>query len=454
MTGLNGRRGVWAGVILLLVAACAAGGRAEMLFIDIGDGTELTFLISGTDDEPPTGLTTFGPLLQTLRFSGIDLQIVDHQADLVENGAAASDEQKAYYQKNAQGLFTVSDGNANNSDEWFEYYTDPRPLFTTDDLGVGEKVEYEGDWRGQWDNGAGMFTAWTGTWELDITFVGPELVQTPLGVFAANHFRTEEHNTQTPDGVHLNVSVLTEEWWIVPGLGLVKLSGDYVSEMDFDGDGTLDETDIETDLWYGVNFGQQALPDVTPTPMKPMYDSSGVATAQAVDDALMQVTGSTQSFPLSSEPGDNGVGFLGGLTTMDDVAVQTLVQALKDDGASDAEAFVHLVIGYDDAQLASLGIDEADLAPYWWDEDDDRWVLVGTTIDGEVGAGMKATLAEHMNHVGYYGLDTVSNEVWLNVNHASLYGVGIELPEPGSLALLVAGGVVLPGRRGRCDRER
>jgi hypothetical protein len=87
---------------------------------------------------------------------------------------------------------------------------------------------------------------------------------------------------------------------------------------------------------------------------------------------------------------------------------------------------------YDPSELTAKGIlSEENLRPYWWD--DASWAAgySGTFYTGTPQGGL-----------GDYGVDLDDNYVWVNVNHASTWGLfgllnpGVPIPEPGTVAAL------------------
>ena len=112
------------------------------------------------------------------------------------------------------------------------------------------------------------------------------------------------------------------------------------------------------------------------------------------------------------------------------------------------EDYFSLVIYYDEQELDVLDIIEDTLRPYWWDGT--AWVLGGTTTGGEEGEGVFAGFDTGPGDygLGYCGLDTGADYLWVNLNHASDYGAGgIAIPEPATLSLLAVGGMILLRRR-------
>jgi len=105
-----------------------------------------------------------------------------------------------------------------------------------------------------------------------------------------------------------------------------------------------------------------------------------------------------------------------------------------------------LSIPYDEAMLQALGVSEGDLRLFWYDEDNDRWILAGAQSNNLPGGSF--VLGAPTDQLGDFGIDTEADLIWANIDHASTYGV-FAIPEPATLALLVVGGLALVWRK-RC----
>ena len=123
---------------------------------------------------------------------------------------------------------------------------------------------------------------------------------------------------------------------------------------------------------------------------------------------------------------------------------------LDDALAASGDGYLTLIMSYDEDELALLNLDEPTLRPYWWAGDE--WILGGTTPAGEVGSSLFAGVESDPGDygLGYCGLNTAGNYMWVNLNHASEYGAGGGVvPEPASLVLLAGGALAAVGRRRR-----
>ncbi len=138
--------------------------------------------------------------------------------------------------------------------------------------------------------------------------------------------------------------------------------------------------------------------------------------------------------------------------------VEEKQELMRSQGKSDAEialAFVTLKFYYNEQTLAVWGIsEEAELRPYWWNADEERWYLGGTTIFGDMGNSLDAGVNQFVDQIGYCGINTLENYVWVNANHASEYGLIVTtIPEPTSAGLLLVtftAGVCLRRRARMC----
>ncbi len=449
-----GRGGVLVSAVVLGLAGYAFAQPFPSLSVPFGDGTALTFVETGTFSNSDGGAGSHGPLVFTFEISAVDLQIFDHRATLasVEPGYSLPDNGSSYYIVNTDGVFIVSDNNPNLG-QWYEYYTDPKPFLPSAPIDPANPLHFSGNWRGQWDipqQFGGGYEPWTGTWAVDYFNDGVETITTPLGTFNAVHFREIETTTKTPlsNPNHFNTSTNRSDFWIADGMHILRVADQYYYESDFNGDSVIDYSETENNVLTALSFTGQTITMPAPMLAPPAYNSAGGATQQAVTDALDAVNVTTRTSPLGDPVHQGGgIGFVSEIVQLDDTAVADFIAALQADGASAAEAFLRVELPYDEASLASFGINESDIAPYWWDEDIDQWLLVGTTTAGTRGAGALATLPQHEGLVGYYGVDTVNDLVWMNVNHASIYGV--LTPEPATAAVLSLSALVMVNRRRR-----
>ena len=106
-------------------------------------------------------------------------------------------------------------------------------------------------------------------------------------------------------------------------------------------------------------------------------------------------------------------------------------EAYEFDGGTDG--WLSLLFYYDEADLASKGItDEEWLRAFWWNAGESQWYA------GGIGAFFSGA---PQGILGDYGVDTINNYVWANINHASTWSLagGNSVPEPASLLLFSTG---------------
>ncbi len=407
-------------------------------------GATETAVVTGTYEDLISGDTgSFGPFVETCRVESTNRTIIDHTATMVERCGDGSPQNSAFFMSDDTGVRLISDGDPTLGG-WYEYYEDPK-LSIPSSWAEGETIVTNGSWRGQWENNGG-FEAWEGTYTESMTWKpGTTSITTPWGTFDAIEFESHEEFTQSSlasSGFNRG-KVLTVSWF-VDGIGFLGGTDIWESFSDWDGNGLWDFAE-KTTFHYSLIPFDPAPGDVFDTQFlaSGAYTSSGSATQDAVVAALAEVVDSATTVPLSVSQPAGGIGLLAGVTVLAADDVDTLIDAMIADGASVETAFLRMEFHYDLDLLIAAGIDEADLAPYWWDDDVEKWLLVGTTIAGEIGAGLLATLPEHEFRVGYYGVDTAQSLVWANVNHASFYGLlafdSVPVPVPLPPAVLLFG---------------
>lgn len=247
----------------LAVATCLmpASALATMLYMPVNDGTTWTFETSGSWSDANGNTGSYGPSIGHLNFSRIDYPIFDQVATYVGQPSNTGEpgNTNVYLTETANGLFVVAD-NDPNAGQWYEYYTDPSPFFTTDDLLENQSVNYNGQWRGQWQDPGGGYQSWTGTWDTTITNLGLETVTTPLGTFQAVKFMDVTTSTQSPDSVHVAQSTMTGYSWMVDGVGIVKSTENWLNESDYNGDGIQDWWSQEESVRYLIATAEVPLP--------------------------------------------------------------------------------------------------------------------------------------------------------------------------------------------------
>lgn len=409
-------------------------------------GSHETFLTWGTHENKISGETSsFGPFIVTLSIESSDKEIFDHTATLVSWWGERTPETSSYLTHDETGVYVISDGDPTLG-EWYEYYIDPK-LSWPIDLDPGGSVTSTGTWKGQWEISPGDFQAWTGEYSTTFTRkLEAETVVTPFGTFEASVYEEQEDFTQVPvGGAGFNETKITFAGWMVDDLGGLGSHGYDVWESfsDWNGDGTWNEHEVTTEYFTMLSVDPPP-GDVVETRLAapPSHPCPDGGPGGNVCDALDAVRNTAVTVPLSvRQPARHplgSVGFLTGVTLLDPDAIDLLIASLLADGAPPEEAFLRMEFWYDHDYLAANGIDEVDLAPYWWDMNSNQWLLVGTTVTGEVGAGLLATLPEHENLVGYYGFDSDLDLVWMNVNHASLYGVWATPLPPAALLFATA----------------
>jgi len=437
--------------VSLTCPAVAATDPNELYFpfypgnswVFVGSGEETRRWDNEVEQSSATGL------IEKIRIEETNEMICDHQAThVILFGNEQTPKDGSYYNLTDEGIIQYSDGNP-NSGEWFECYDNGR-LFLPNRGQANDKFSYSTPWHGQWDipeEYGGGYIAWSGDVTGSITIMGQETVTVPAGTFKALKFKMEESNNKQVNEEHNNIGSGTQYFWLAKGVGPVKVEEWWEDETEW-----LNRGSSEHYVRELVAFSRGTEPNVPGQTVVSCgasgYASGGDAnTQQAVADAMAAVADSMQTFQGGMQNNDtDAYGCLAGVLTMDADAVEQAVAAMAADGASSEQQFIRIEFAYDESELASLGLTESDLAPYWWDADRDMWVLVGTTTAGGKGAVMLATEAGHKDMVGYYGVDTANDVVWANVNHASMYGVG-NVPEPASLALLAAGAIAILRRR-------
>jgi len=116
------------------------------------------------------------------------------------------------------------------------------------------------------------------------------------------------------------------------------------------------------------------------------------------------------------------------------------------------EEFATVRFYYDEVDVAELGMAEPEIRLFWYDDtsadpNDWRWVLAGDAGNTTKNPSAAFHLGAPTDALGDWGVDTEADYAWANVDHSSAYGMAG--PEPTTLALLLAGALVLMRRKER-----
>jgi len=449
---------------LYVLAACAVPVLCSAVLADYQDDLYFPFVAGNAavfvaDDEKteywngvPTSTSGYTGRLIKGRIEDSDEVIFGVQmTHAMLRGEQQQPQKGEYYRLTEEGVLSYTyNENPMYGNDWT--FWDDGTLVMPASGYDGDSFDWDSPQRGCWpdSNDPGSVVTWTGTASGTVTILGTETVTVPAGTFRdALKIRSVGSSIIVPDDNPDDASVegFDNTFWLAKGFGQVRAES-HSTDASVNSPYSREEHEV----WELVAFkrgGEPDLPGQTViTCQASGYTSSGDPDKQqAVADAMAAVADSMQTFRggMKSDDADS-YGCLAGVLTMGTDAVDDAIAAMAADGASPQEQFIRIEFSYDGAEVASLGIDEADLAPYWWDADRELWIIGGTTIAGETGAGTLATLPEHEGLVGYYGVDTDNDIVWANVNHASMYGVG-NVPEPATLTLLALGGVAALRRR-------
>jgi hypothetical protein len=223
----------------------------------------------------------------------------------------------------------------------------------------------------------------------------------------------------------------------------------YAYNLELDGTSTLDLDGYNLYYLNGTIDGGATILNGTLTQVVPVTGNAvveRVPTGHNVD-------------PVDNAGTGAGIGTYGMIGHDDgDARVFSMTFTLPEsqvDGAVDAnaEGYLTLKMFYDAAELAVLGLAEENVRPYWYDDFLGEWVLGGTATDGSMGESLWAGFDTDPTGfgLGYAGLNTIDDYVWVNITHASDYGIGgfIEgvIPEPSTLAVLASAILLFVPRR-------
>jgi probable HAF family extracellular repeat protein len=160
-----------------------------------------------------------------------------------------------------------------------------------------------------------------------------------------------------------------------------------------------------------------------------------------------EISGATAD--VTYDPFGAAGGFGAGLAPGNDLVGGTAaVENLSFSGA-----FWTMMLQYDPADLATLGIAEPTLRLYWHDDALGQWLLAGNPSNLTYNPLAEFVTGAPTAVLGDWGIDLAANYVWANVDHASTFGVvgSATVPVPGSmlLGLLGVGGLAVMRRFNR-----